>query len=250
MLQGSQWFDGEIDTRASLLAVGLQGEALTRIAAWARNRSVRLLCRETLEDPAALELRPELLVVGCLSQLESTRIDALREQSEHLQVLAVVDEPGETLVRELAAAWAAGADDVLRPSSGPELEFRLDRCLSRATADTGRTLRVGPLSIDAGGGVVSVGDRRLSLRPAEFAILAYLCEHRHEPVSCARLTREALRTVANEHTVRNHVYEIRRKLDQARPRLGRLIQTVRGDGYRISTGATLMDPESRPAPEP
>jgi two-component system, OmpR family, response regulator len=130
----------------------------------------------------------------------------------------------------------AGADDYLvKPFAYAELVARLHALARRAqqtmTAD-GRTLRCGSIALDDATREVTVEDRRVDLSPREFAMLECLLRHQGQV-----LTRDQLLDHAWPHgvdvlpgSVDAYVYFVRRKLG---PEAGKLIETVRGVGYRM-----------------
>jgi DNA-binding response OmpR family regulator len=132
----------------------------------------------------------------------------------------------------------AGADDYLvKPFAFAELFARLRALSRRPTAALDPVLQVGDVRLDPGTHQVSRGGREISLSPKEFRLLEHLLRHP---------TRVLTRTMIAEHiwdydfpNVTNvidvHIGSLRRKLNDPYP--GRLIQTVRGVGYRIAPDA-------------
>jgi DNA-binding response OmpR family regulator len=102
--------------------------------------------------------------------------------------------------------------------------------------DTANIVRVGPFLIDRERHVALLGDTQLYLTPVEFEILAMLAERAPAVLSPLELMRRALEYEVNEaeagDMARWHIHHLRRKLE-ADGAESRLIQTVRGLGYRI-----------------
>ncbi len=130
----------------------------------------------------------------------------------------------------------AGADDYLvKPFAYPELVARLHALTRRARQTMepgGRTLQCGPIVLDDAAREITVDGRRVDLSPREFAMLECLLRHPGQV-----LTRDQLLDHAWPHgvevlpgSVDAYVYFLRRKLG---PDAGRLIETVRGMGYRL-----------------
>lgn len=103
-------------------------------------------------------------------------------------------------------------------------------------ADAANIVRVGPFLIDRERHVALLGDTQLNLTPVEFEILATLAERAPAVLSPLELMRRALEYEVSEaeagDMARWHIHHLRRKLE-ADGVASRLIQTVRGLGYRI-----------------
>ena len=138
-----------------------------------------------------------------------------------------------------------GADDYLtKPFSMRELIARVKALLRRRellrqelsqSSEAGSILRIGDLTIDFAAYRVLVGDHEIALKPKELELLAYLARHRGRVCS----TRQLLEQVwgydyfGDSRTLAVHIHGIREKLE-ADPASPKLIETVRGVGYRFS----------------
>ena len=129
-----------------------------------------------------------------------------------------------------------GADDyVTKPFSPRELILRvgavLRRARSPAVAGSGRTLRGGPVTVDLNALRVIVDGETIDLTPTEFRLLVTLLERRGRVQSRQQLLEDAwdIHARIETRTVDMHVQRLRSKLGTG----GRLIETVRGFGYRF-----------------
>lgn len=131
-----------------------------------------------------------------------------------------------------------GADDYLvKPFSFAELAARVRALARRATINTGATMRLGSLGLDAARHEAYRNDRRLDLTPKEFALLRYFMLHPSEVLTPERLLEHVWDDRADPftNTVRVTVSNLRRKLGEAGD--GQPIQTVVGVGYRLEEEA-------------
>ena len=138
-------------------------------------------------------------------------------------------------VEDRVAGLDSGADDYLvKPFAFAELLARLRALLRREPVLLGTTLEVADLSLDTVTRHVSRAGQPVTLTNKEYALLEYLMRHPNQVLT---------RTMIAEHVwnfdfdtgtnvIDVHIRYLRRKIDD--PHDLKLIQTVRGAGYRIS----------------
>ena len=102
---------------------------------------------------------------------------------------------------------------------------------------TGRPLRIGALTLDPTAHRAFADQKPLDLAPTEFRLLRVFMSHPDRVYSRGQLLDMVWRDNLDigERTVDMHVSNLRKALETAG--LGRLIQTVRGVGYRMSESA-------------
>jgi two-component system copper resistance phosphate regulon response regulator CusR len=136
-------------------------------------------------------------------------------------------------VEDRVKGLEAGADDyVVKPFSFEELLARIRALLRRGTAPS-TMLRVGDLELDRVRHKVRRAGRAVELTQKEFAVLECLMENVDQPVTRAMLFERVWNSRAEGLTnlVDVYVNYLRTKIDKDFET--RLIQTVRGVGYRL-----------------
>lgn len=130
----------------------------------------------------------------------------------------------------------AGADDyVVKPFNLDELVARIHALLRRAAGQAQPVLRCGPLALDASAKQVTLSGQPVSLTAFEYRLLEVLMHQPGQVVSKAELTDQLYeqQDERDSNVIEVLVTRLRNKLDPGR-QLG-LIETVRGQGYRLGS---------------
>lgn len=161
-----------------------------------------------------------------------------RLRDAHGERLAILVLTARASELDVVVGLDAGADDyVAKPFGLAELQARLRALLRRVDRERGRTEH------EAGGVRVDVAARRawrddveLELTPTEFDLLALLVVRAGDAVTREEILREVWDTTWTGSTkaLEMQVSGLRRKLDDD-PAAPRLLETVRGVGYRFVT---------------
>jgi DNA-binding winged helix-turn-helix (wHTH) protein len=130
-----------------------------------------------------------------------------------------------------------GADDyVTKPFSFQELAARANAILRRKADRSLSVLRVEDLELDPGARKVHRGQREVKLSPKEFDLLQLLMRRPGETVTRQQLLLECWGThETDSNLVDVYVNYLRRKVESLNE--DKLIQTVRGAGYRLGRPA-------------
>lgn len=133
----------------------------------------------------------------------------------------------------------SGADDyVTKPFSPRELIARINAVLRRASPHVAaEMIEVGGLRLDAAGHRVTAGEEVLAMGPTEYRLLHFFMTHPERVYSRGQLLDRVWGgdVYVEERTVDVHILRLRKVL--AAHGYDRLIQTVRGAGYRFSMQA-------------
>jgi DNA-binding response OmpR family regulator len=191
--------------------------------AYARDRSPQLIVLDVrLPDGSGFDFCRQMRQLG------------LRQPILMLTVQA--DELDKVLGLEM------GADDYLtKPYRLRELIARIRSLLRRAYGELASTeadiLYAGELTIDRTRASVTRDGRSVNLTPTEFRLLVFLAQHPGQVFSRGQLIENVWGSDADfydDKTVSVHVRRLREKIE-AEPSNPRIVLTVPGIGYRLST---------------
>ncbi len=135
-----------------------------------------------------------------------------------------------------------GADDYLtKPYRLRELLARIRALSRRAYGELSSVeadvLYVGDLVLDRGRARVTRGERQINLTPTEFRLLVFLAQHPGQVFARGQLIENVWGRSSDyydEKTVSVYIRRLREKIELD-PSAPRLVQTVPGIGYRLST---------------
>jgi DNA-binding response OmpR family regulator len=138
------------------------------------------------------------------------------------------------------AGLDAGADDYLgKPFAFAELLARCRALLRRPLSSSDRHLRCGDLQLDTRARVAVRAGNKIPLSPREVDVLEYLMRHQGQIVTREMLERDVWkqnqRMTSLDNVIDVQIMRLRRKVDLEGSE--RLIQTLRGIGYRMSPDA-------------
>ncbi|MCU0759798.1 MAG: phosphate regulon transcriptional regulator PhoB [Steroidobacteraceae bacterium] len=193
-------------------------------------------CRSARAELA--DRRPDLLLVDWMlpdmSGLELTRQLKRDRETRELPVImltARADEPDKV------SGLEGGADDyVTKPFSPRELVARINAVLRRSAPQGGdEVVDYDGLRLDQASHRVMVGERTVALGPTEYRMLEFFMTHPERVYSREQLLDRVWggNVYVEERTIDVHIRRLRKALEEFG--YDRLIQTVRGAGYRFST---------------
>jgi two-component system phosphate regulon response regulator PhoB len=185
---------------------------------------------------SAREERPDVVVLDLmlpgLSGYEVLQELRKREETRDVGVILLTARREEA---DRIRGLSLGADDYLtKPFSPHELALRVAALIRRLAApavSAGSTLSAGPISIDRSAHRVSLDGAELQLTSTEYKLLLTLIERRGRVQTRPQLLETVWEAQPDiqTRTVDMHVQRLRTKLGES----GRMIETVRGFGYRF-----------------
>jgi DNA-binding response OmpR family regulator len=161
-------------------------------------------------------------------------LTVLRQVRSKKETLPILILSSRTKVEERAGGLDLGADDYLvKPFSYQELSARVRALLRRGRRPAETVLRYGDLEMNRVERVVRRGEKLIDLTSKEFALLEYLLRNAGRPVSRNLIIEHvwnlSFDTMTNVVDV--YINYLRKKIDEGFD--PKLIQTVRGVGYRL-----------------
>ncbi len=187
----------------------------------------------------AEEHRPDLMVLD-LSMPRKDGTEVLEEMRGRFDEMAVLVLTGRSQVEERVKCLNLGADDcLLKPFSFHELTARCKALLRRREQFADPVLRHGGVELNRMDRRVMRDGRPVELTVKEFSLLEFLMLRRGKSCSRSELLREVwqMSPDAGTNVVDVYVNYLRRKLGSASgdgDRAASVIETIRGEGYRMS----------------
>jgi two-component system, OmpR family, phosphate regulon response regulator PhoB len=140
------------------------------------------------------------------------------------------------------AGLDAGSDDyITKPFSTNELLARIRAVLRRKAPEAlDSAVEIGPLLLDPGTRRVSRDGTEVKLGPTEFRLLHFLMTHPERVHSRSQLLDRVWgdHVFIEERTIDVHVKRLREALE--RVQCARMIETVRGAGYRLTQQSSAL----------
>ena len=185
---------------------------------------------------AAREERPDVVVLDLmLPGVSGYDVLAELRRVEETREVGVILLTSRREEADRIRGLSLGADDYLtKPFSPAELGLRVAALLRRLAApavSAGATITAGPITVDRSAHRATLDGRELPLTATEYKLLLTLLERRGRVQSRPQLLETVWEAQPDiqTRTVDMHVQRLRTKLGEE----GRMIETVRGFGYRF-----------------
>ncbi|HTO50652.1 MAG TPA: phosphate regulon transcriptional regulator PhoB [Burkholderiales bacterium] len=180
---------------------------------------------------------PDLIVLDWMLPGQSGASFARRlRQDERTKKVPIIMLTARGEEQDKVTGLDAGADDyVTKPFSPRELLARIKAVLRRRAPElTDEPIEISGLRLDPATHRVSAGGTQLELGPTEFRLLHFLMAHPERVHSRTHLLDQVWgdHVFVEERTVDVHIRRLRKALEPTGH--DRLIETVRGSGYRLA----------------
>jgi len=188
---------------------------------------------EIIQDKAIDLVLLDWMLPGQYSGLDFARQMRREELTRDLPVILLTARDAED---DKIRGLDVGADDyVTKPFSPRELLARIKALLRRSgQADDEAVVSIGGLTLDSASHRVLARDENIALGPTEFKLLSFFIHHPDRVYSRDQLLDRVWgsNVYIDDRTVDVHIRRLRKALSPHG--CDRLIQTVRGVGYRFS----------------
>ncbi|HHQ4451632.1 TPA: phosphate regulon transcriptional regulator PhoB [Aeromonas veronii] len=181
---------------------------------------------------------PELIVLDWMMP-GGSGIQFIKQlkQDEVMRQIPVVMLTARGEEEDKVRGLEAGADDyITKPFSPKELTARLHAVMRRVSpTSVDEVIEVQGLKLDPVSHRVSAEEKALDMGPTEFKLLHFFMTHPERVYSREQLLNNVWGTnvYVEDRTVDVHIRRLRKAIEETGH--DRLIQTVRGAGYRFST---------------
>ncbi len=178
------------------------------------------------------ETLPELVILDIMLPGSLDGIEVLKTLRTHFGSIPVIIASAKGSEFDKVSGLDLGADDYLvKPFSMLEFVSRVKAVLRRAPSSGSKTLKYGEIELVSEEHLVKVEGESIELTRKEFAILELLMKSPRRVFTRENLLDQVwgMEAALETRTVDMHIASLRGKLGEA----GKLIQTVRGVGYKL-----------------
>jgi DNA-binding response OmpR family regulator len=225
-------------SKAKILVVDDEPDALELIGFNLKAAGYEVITAEDGNEALkkARSFAPDLILLDLMiPEVDGLEVCKILRRDEATGAIPIIMVTAKAAELDRVLGLELGANDyVTKPFSPRELVLRVKNLLQRPGPTKEKTNRydIGDLTIDIGRHVVSVSGKPVELTATEFKLLVTLAERRGRVQSRERLLLDVWEydTMVDTRTVDTHMRRLREKLGKA----ARLLDTVRGVGYRFT----------------
>ena len=188
----------------------------------------------------AVDERPDIVLLDWMlpggSGLELLRRFKRNDSTREIPVIMLT---AKTTENNLIQGLDVGADDyITKPFATRELIARIRALLRRsATGSAADHMQVSSLVLDGESRRIFIADQPVEMGPTEFNLLQFFMSHPERAYTRSQLLDQVwgANVYVEERTVDVHIRRLRKALQAPGGDHSKLIQTVRGTGYRFSS---------------
>jgi len=188
----------------------------------------------------AVDERPDIVLLDWMlpggSGLELLRRFKRNDSTREIPVIMLT---AKTTENNLIQGLDVGADDyITKPFATRELIARIRALLRRSpTGSAADHMQVASLVLDGESRRIFIADQPVEMGPTEFNLLQFFMSHPERAYTRSQLLDQVwgANVYVEERTVDVHIRRLRKALQAPGGDHSKLIQTVRGTGYRFSS---------------
>ncbi len=188
-----------------------------------------------------LEKKPNLILLDWMMP-ETSGIELMRrlKRDEITKKIPIIMLTARITEDNMVQGLESGADDYIsKPFSAKNLKARIKTILRRHEVEGAeQIIEIGQLKFNPANHHVTISNRVIHLGPTEFKLLKFFLMHQNRVFSRDQILNHVWgqNVYLDERTVDVHIRRLRKAIMVDKH--DRLIQTVRGSGYRFSSNIT------------
>jgi two-component system, OmpR family, phosphate regulon response regulator PhoB len=184
--------------------------------------------------------RPDIILLDWMLP-GGSGLELLRrlKRSDSTREIPVIMLTAKTAEDNIIQGLDVGADDyITKPFAPRELIARIRALLRRSVGGPNNDrMQVAGLVLDGESRRILISDEPIEMGPTEFRLLQFFMSHPERAYSRSQLLDQVwgANVYVEERTVDVHIRRLRKALQSPSGDYSKLIQTVRGTGYRFSS---------------
>jgi two-component system, OmpR family, phosphate regulon response regulator PhoB len=184
--------------------------------------------------------RPDIILLDWMLP-GGSGLELLRrlKRSDSTREIPVIMLTAKTTEDNIIQGLDVGADDyITKPFAPRELIARIRALLRRSVGGPNNDrMQVAGLVLDGESRRILISDEPIEMGPTEFRLLQFFMSHPERAYSRSQLLDQVwgANVYVEERTVDVHIRRLRKALQSPSGDYSKLIQTVRGTGYRFSS---------------
>lgn len=192
------------------------------------------VCRNGMDALHLAQINPYDVIILDIMLPGMDGFTVCRELRQRAILTPILMLTAKDEIADKVAGLSEGADDYLtKPFSFDELLARIRALLRRSQDYKTKVLKVGNLEMDPLRRIVTRAGKKIDLTGKEYAMLEYLLRNRGRTVTPSMILEHVwdMNYMGSSNIVNVYISHLRNKIDKDADI--KLIQTVRGHGFRI-----------------